>query len=97
MEKRVEIVVGDDILFPRFAEDREQDEKDFVAEKAVFNMAIEGDHSGVILARVGRALLEIKREKAEPVPGALKLGRAAGKVQELEDLPTVLLPIAIVG
>src|SRR5881396_3360878 len=72
MEEGVEIIVRDHVLLSRFAEDGEQDKENLVAEKAVLEMTVEGQDGGVVLAWVGRALLEIEREETETVAGGLE-------------------------
>src|ERR1043166_4726062 len=63
----------------------------------VLQMAVEWRDGGIVVARNGGALPEIKRENAEPVPVGITLIRAAGHVQELEDLPTVLSAVPVVS
>src|SRR5438034_725378 len=81
MEKRIDVVTRDDILFSRLAVERKHDKKNFIAEQPVLKMPIERKKSGVILRRVRGALLEIKREQGEAVSGRFLLGRASGEVE----------------
>src|SRR5690242_5822434 len=60
-------------------------------------MAVEWRDGGIVVARNGRALVEIKGENAEAVPVGIALIRTAGHVQELEDLPTVLRAVPVVS
>ena len=62
MADGIEPVVGDDIFFARFAEDREHDITDLVPKQMVLQMAIERPHRGIVLRRIRRALLEVQGE-----------------------------------
>jgi len=97
VKEGVEIVVGDDVALSGFAVEGEHDEEDFVTGEAVFEMTVEWEDGGVVFGRVGRSLLEIDGEKGEAAANGLGLGWAAGEVEELKELPAVLLSVAVVS
>src|SRR5689334_4641148 len=63
----IEPVVGNHVLFARLTENREHDIIDLIAEQMILQMAIEWANGGIILRWVGRALLEIDREKSDAI------------------------------
>jgi hypothetical protein len=77
--------------------DRKHDEEDFVAEEPVLEVAVNRKDSGVVEGRIVGALLEIDGEQVELVLVGGVLAGAAEEVEDLEKLPAVLVPVAIVG
>ena len=97
MEEGIDVVVSYDILFPGLDVERQHDEENFIAEKAVFQMTIEGDQRRVVFLGNGRALLEIKREDSKAISGRLLLRRPSANAQKLKKLPAVLSAVPVVG
>jgi hypothetical protein len=90
MKKGIEVVIRDDVLLFSLAVKREHDEKDLILEQAVFQVAIDREHSCVVFVGVGRALLEVNGKQSEPPSFLLNLRGTTGPAQQLEQVPAVL-------
>lgn len=97
MEHGVKIVTGMDVAFLALRIEREKDKEDVVAPESILEVAVERHQGGVVFVRIAGALLEIERENAEPIPGVLLLCGAAGDVDQLTELPAVLLAEPVVS
>ena len=97
MEKRIKIIVGDDVPFPRLAVNGKQDEENFVAKQPVLEVAVKRKKRGVIFIRVRRALLKIEREKREAFCGEIIRVLAAGKTEQLAELPAIFHSITLIS
>src|SRR5579862_1180130 len=97
IKKRIKVVVGNHIPLAGFTVNRKQDKENFVAEQPVLEMAIEGRQRGIIFIRVRRTLLEVNREKGETSDSKILRVLAAGKSQQLANLPPIFSSKAPVG
>src|SRR5450432_4158679 len=97
MEKRIEIIIGDDVALLALAVNRKQDEENVVAEQPVVEVAVNRKECGIIFVRIRRALLEIERKKREaPFAGIVRL-LTAGKTKKLDELPAIFLAVVFIG
>ena len=97
MEEREQPVVRDDVALPRLHPDGQGDETHLVPEQPVLQRAVEGNQGVVALRRIGRLLSEIERKEGEPLRVAPVGVVSAAPAQHLQDLPTVLGSVAVVG
>ena len=98
IEKRIKIIVGDDVALPRLAVNRKHDEENFVAKQPVLEMAVKRNERGVIFIRVRRALLEINREKGEALFSESSCGSwPPAKLNNWHKLPAIFRAVAFVG
>src|SRR6516164_8783055 len=95
--KRINIVVGYHVPFARLRVNRKHHEVNFVAEKMLFERAVNRKYRGVVISWITGSPLEIDREDCEAVLVFLRLRGAAGKTQQLAKLPAILLAIPVVG
>src|ERR1035437_1157146 len=93
VNKRVEIIFGDDITFARLAVNGKHDEKHFVAEQPVFEMSVNREIRRVVQIRVRGSLLKIEGENGKTLFAVNFLFLPAGKTQELEKLPALFLAV----
>src|SRR5436190_10580062 len=92
MEKRIKVVICNDIFPSRLTINRKHHVGDFIAEQPVFQMSIKRSITRVIFNRVGRSLLEINRKQREPPPDRFGLAWPARETEKLKKLPAILLP-----
>src|SRR6266478_4308700 len=97
MEEGINVIFSHHILLPAFDVEGKHDKENVVAEQPVFEVAIKGDERGVILAGIGRTLLEIEGEDGKAVPLFFLLCRASRPTQKLKELPAELIAITVVG
>ena len=90
MEDGEQIIIRHHVVFAGFTVNRKQDHKNVVAEKPVLDMAVKRNQRGVIPVRVRRALLKIERENRETFCGCVIRVLAAGKAEQLDELPAIL-------
>src|SRR5580765_3428053 len=95
MEQRINVIVGDDVLFAGLAVDGEHDEMDFVAEETMLERAVKRHNSGIVQTWIRTALLEIEREQREMLVLVFQLGGPAGETDELADLQPMLATVTV--
>ena len=96
MVERIDVIIGDDILLSALAVEGEHHVRNLVTEHPIPQMPVERKDRKIILFGLGRALSNVERKKIESLPLRLFLGRAASPIEELAQLPPVLLTEAIV-
>ena len=97
VDKRIEIIFGDDIVFARFAVNRKHHKKHFVAEQPVFEMSVKRKDRRVVQVRVRGSLLKIEGKKGKTLFVVNSLFLPAGQTQELDKLPALFLAVTDMG
>ena len=90
VKERIDIIIGDNIAFPRLNIERHQCESNFITEKPVLETAVDGQQRRIIFPGEERPLLEIKWEQSKATHIGLGLSLATRKAEHLENLKAIL-------
>ena len=97
VKERVWHVAGYHVFLPRFGIQREHRKINFIPEKPLFEMTVDGKYRRVILAGISRTLLEIDRKEAETPGVFVPRVLSSRKAEKLKELPPVFCAKTDVG